>query len=559
MYAEYFGLSKKPFSIVPDPHYFFLSAGHREALAHLLYGIKSDGGFVLLTGDIGTGKTTACRRLIELLPPDLEVAFILNPKLTVEELLATICDEFGISYPQGNQSIKVFVGRINDYLLEIHARGRRAVLILEEAQNLNPEVLEQIRLLTNLETKEHKLLQMIMIGQPELRQLLSQSQLLQLSQRITARYHLGPLSKEEISHYVGHRLSMAGMDHNRLFPPSTLKKLFRLSKGVPRVINVICDRALLGAFVQGKDRVDKKTLIKAAREVSGGRSPGRPKPVIYQPLVAASLLVLFAALGTAFYLNRSGPVSGAPSGPVVPVVAPLEKKIILKKDTLGLPDHMSAKDTKETAHEALFQSWRLPYKRGEVCQQAQSQGLQCLKGKGSLIMLRQMNKPVVLTLRDEKKGEFYTAMTSLKGGTATFVVGKETRTVDLKEIDKWWSGDYLLLWRVPSEYTKELKPGGRGPMVSWLEKHLTLALKRAVSAGPDQVYEGEMVKVVEKFQLSQGLIPDGIVGPRTLMPLMTAAGSKDPVLHNEKGNLSRFFQKSKLCKINNTYLVSRPG
>ena len=269
MYEDYFGLTKKPFSIVPDPHYFFLSAGHREALAHLLYGIKSDGGFVLLTGDIGAGKTTACRRLIELLPPDLEVAFILNPKLTVEELLATICDEFGISYPQGNQSIKVFVSLINDYLFQINAQGRRAVLILEEAQNLKPEVLEQVRLLTNLETKEHKLLQMIMIGQPELKQLLAQPQLLQLSQRITARYHLGPLSKEEVPRYINYRLSIAGMDRNRLFPPSTVKKLFRLSGGLPRLINVICDRALLGAFVQGKDQVDKKTLIKAAREVSG--------------------------------------------------------------------------------------------------------------------------------------------------------------------------------------------------------------------------------------------------------------------------------------------------
>ena len=338
MYVDYFGLTKKPFSIVPDPHNFFLSAGHREALAHLLYGIKSDGGFVLLTGDIGTGKTTACRRLIELLPPDLEVAFILNPKLTVEELLATICDEFGISYPQGNQSIKVFVSLINDYLFQIHAQGRRAVLILEEAQNLKPEVLEQIRLLTNLETKEHKLLQMIMIGQPELKQLLSQPQLLQLSQRITARYHLGPLSKEEIPQYVNYRLSIAGMDRNRLFPPSTLKKLFRLSGGLPRLINVICDRALLGAFVQGKDQVDKKTLIEAAREVTGNKGPQRLRPMIVQLFLAVSLLVLFVALGTAFYLNRSGPLPEVVTKKVVQTIDPMENKIILIKDTLGRPE-----------------------------------------------------------------------------------------------------------------------------------------------------------------------------------------------------------------------------
>ncbi len=264
--------------------------------------------------------------MIELLPPDLEVAFILNPKLTVEELLATICDEFGISYPQGNQSIKVFVSLINDYLFKIHAQGRRAVLILEEAQNLKPEVLDQIRLLTNLETKEHKLLQMIMIGQPELKQLLSQPQLLQLSQRITARYHLGPLSKKEIPQYINYRLSIAGMDRNRLFPPSTLKKLFRLSKGLPRLINVICDRALLGAFVQGKDQVDKKTLIKAAREISGNRGLQRPTLIIVQLFLAVSLLVLFVALGTAFYLNRSGPFPEVITKKVVQTIDPMESQ-----------------------------------------------------------------------------------------------------------------------------------------------------------------------------------------------------------------------------------------
>jgi general secretion pathway protein A len=537
MYVEYFGLTKKPFSIVPDPHNFFLSAGHREALAHLLYGIKSDGGFVLLTGDIGTGKTTACRRLIELLPPDLEVAFILNPKLTVEELLATICDEFGISYPQGNQSIKVFVSLINDYLFQIHAQGRRAVLILEEAQNLKPEVLEQIRLLTNLETKEHKLLQMIMIGQPELKQLLAQPQLLQLSQRITARYHLGPLSKEEIPQYVNYRLSIAGMDRNRLFPPSTLKKLFRLSGGLPRLINVICDRALLGAFVQGKDQVDKKTLIEAAKEVSGDRGPQWLKSMIIQSILAVSLLVLFVALGAAFYLNRSGSLPEVVTKMVVQPIDPIGKEILPIKDNLERPKDMTGEETKKKAYEAIFQEWRLAYRKGDLCKQARPRGLQCLKDKGSLVMLRQMNKPAVLTLVDQKNEKYYAALTSLQGETATCVIGKETRTVDLKEIDRWWSGDYLLLWRAPSEYTEDFKPGSRGPMVNWLERHLTLALKRPVSAGQNQVYDGEMVGLVEKFQLAIGLMPDGIVGPRTIMPLMTAAGYDDPVLYAWKGDL----------------------
>ncbi len=535
MYKDYFGLIKKPFSIVPDPRYFFLSAGHREALAHLLYGIKTEGGFILLTGEIGTGKTTACRRLIELLPPDMEVAFILNPKLTAEELLATICDEFGIGYPSGNQSIKVFVSLINDYLLQIHNQGRRALLILEEAQNLKPEVLEQIRLLTNLETNEQKLLQMIMIGQPELRQLLAQPQLLQLSQRITARFHLGPLSREEISKYVSYRLSVAGLDRNRLFPPPIIKRLYQLSGGIPRTINAICDRALLGVFVQGKDQVDKKTLNKAAEEISGRKSTGWLKPMIFLPLLATILLILFVALGTGYYLNR-WPASEVSTRMVVQAIPPLEKKNSLKPSTLERPENLSRAEIKNKAFSALFQKWRLAYQKGDVCEEAQAQGLQCLKGKGSLLMLHQLNKPAVLILI-EGKGKYYVTLTSLQDEKATCVIGKETRTVDFKEINRRWSGDYVILWRAPSEYTKELKPGSNGPMVAWLEKQLALALKRAVSAGPNQTYDGEMVREVEKFQLTLGLTPDGIVGPRTIIPLMAGAGNEDPVLQNRKGNL----------------------
>lgn len=270
MYIEHFGLKEIPFSIAPDPRYLYMSDGHREALAHLLYGMNSDGGFVLLTGEVGTGKTTVCRRLLESVPQDAEIAFILNPKLTVSELLASVCDEFGVSYPEGNASIKVFVDRISAYLLGACESGKRAVLIIEEAQNLSPEVLEQLRLLTNLETDRRKLLQIILLGQPELREILGRPELRQLSQRITARYHLGPLSKKEAGGYISHRLGIAGC-RAQLFPPDVIKRIFRLSSGVPRVINVICDRALLGAFVEGKSAVDGLVLKRAAREVLGER------------------------------------------------------------------------------------------------------------------------------------------------------------------------------------------------------------------------------------------------------------------------------------------------
>ena len=302
MYKEYFGLKENPFSIAPDPHYFYMSEGHREALAHLVYGINSDGGFILLTGEVGTGKTTVCRCLLEHLPKDAEIAFILNPKLTVEELLASICDEFGISYPAGNRSNKIFVSAINDYLLNAHEEGKQAILIIEEAQNLSVEVLEQIRLLTNLETNQRKLLQIVLLGQPELKDMLAQPQLRQLSQRVTARYHLGPLTKDEVSAYVNHRLSVAGLVRNGLFSEAILKKLFLLTGGIPRIINVVCDRALIGAFAQGKDCVNKKTLVTAAREVSGKKEHRWQQKKTYPKILAGLFLLLFVALAAAAYV-----------------------------------------------------------------------------------------------------------------------------------------------------------------------------------------------------------------------------------------------------------------
>lgn len=269
MYNSYFGLNESPFSIAPNPRYLFLSEQYQEALAHLLYGIGSNGGFVLLTGEVGTGKTTVCRRLLEQMPVNTDVAMILNPKASVEELLAALCDELGIAYPPGdNVRSKTYIDLINRHLLDTHAQGRSTVLIIDEAQNLGIALLEQIRLLTNLETNECKLLQIVLVGQPELLELLSRPELRQLSQRITARFHLGALSLKDMEAYVAHRLAVAGLDRP-IFPASTLKRLHRLSGGIPRVVNILCDRALLGSFVQRDNRVEVATLVKASHEVFG--------------------------------------------------------------------------------------------------------------------------------------------------------------------------------------------------------------------------------------------------------------------------------------------------
>jgi general secretion pathway protein A len=536
MYEEYFGLTRKPFSIVPDPSYFYLSEGHREALAHLLYGIKSDGGFVLLTGEVGTGKTTVCRRLLEMMPEKTEVAFILNPKVTVGELLATICDEFGIAYPEGNTSIKVFTARINDYLLEVHARGRRAVLIIEEAQNLEPDVLEQIRLLTNLETNDYKLLQMIMIGQPELRDMLAQPRLLQLSQRITARYHLGPLTRAEIPLYVDHRLSVAGLIRGKPFPPKTLKRLFRLSGGVPRLVNVICDRALLGAYVQGKEQVDPKTLTTAASEVAGKGDYLWRRHRLYQGALAALILALCATLGAAYYMQGAARLSKTNFSSIVHENTAIRTG--KGETTLDKPAGDAGGITRGGAYQALFKEWHIRFNeddRRPVCVQAQAQGLRCLTGKGSVNHLRQMNRPVVMRLVDEKSGDFYATLISLKGDSATFAVGNETRRVGTKEIVERWSGDYLLLWQPPPDYKGDLKPGSRGPMVAWLEKQLAIAQGRTPPAGQEQVYGEETVKRVKKFQLAAGMIPDGVAGVRTIMRLSAVSGSGKPALYDGKG------------------------
>jgi general secretion pathway protein A len=266
VYPKYFGLKEPSFSITPDPQYLFLSGQHREALAHLLYGAGDGGGFVLLTGEVGTGKTTVCRAFLEQLPDGVDIALVLNPAMTAAELLHAICDEFGVELPPGAPSVKSMLDQLNGFLLDAHARGRRPVLIIDEAQNLRPKVLEQIRLLTNLETAKHKLLQIFLIGQPELRALLASTDLRQLNQRITARYHLQPLTARETAAYVDHRIAVAGVERP-LFTQAALKRVHRHSRGVPRLINLLCDRALLGAAVSRRMQVTPGIVDAAAREV----------------------------------------------------------------------------------------------------------------------------------------------------------------------------------------------------------------------------------------------------------------------------------------------------
>ncbi|MEW6418115.1 MAG: AAA family ATPase [Nitrospirota bacterium] len=531
MYREYFGLKELPFSIAPDPRYLYMSNQHREALAHLIYGINSEGGFVLLTGEVGTGKTTVCRCLLDQIPEDTNIAFILNPRLTVEELLATICDELGVHYPEGNTSIKVFIDNINVYLLDAHARGRKTVLIIEEAQNLNAALLEQVRLLTNLETNKHKLLQIIMLGQPELKNMLSRDELRQLAQRITARYHLGPLSKEEVAAYVNHRLSVAGA-RSKLFLDSTFDKLYRLSGGIPRLINLICDRALLGAYVQGKDRVDKSTLVKAASEVFGAPGLQRHRKIFKWVLASLMTIGCMVALAAIYYNYQTQPFAVVTSSPVRQASATRPIAEVQGLSQLDWPADEPIYRSKELAYQSLLKQWGVIYKSdgGSACQQAKTQGLSCLGARGSLHSLLNLNRPAVLKLFNDQGKVFYATLTAIQGQTATFIIGTKLRIVDVKDIAPRWLGDYTLLWRIPPRYQGPFKRGDRGPVVQWLDRQLTLIQGRKAQPGENSVYDDVLVRQVKKFQLSEGLTPDGIVGPQTLICLNSAAGTGDPVL-----------------------------
>ena len=291
LYPNYFGLKKPSFSIVPDPQYLFLSEQHREALAHLLYGVEDHAGFVLLTGEVGTGKTTICRAFLEQLPAGVEVALVLNPMQTAEELLLTLCDEFQITLPPPPHSRKNLVDHLNHYLLTAHAAGKRSLLVIDEAQNLSPQVLEHVRLLTNLETNKHKLLQIMLIGQPELRRIFATSEMRQINQRITARYHLSPFTLHDTGAYIRHRLAIAGVERP-LFTERAIRHIHRYSGGIPRLINILCDRALFGVYASRPGQVTPNIVAKVVAEVRDNLMVPFPRQRTAHPLLWATGLFL---------------------------------------------------------------------------------------------------------------------------------------------------------------------------------------------------------------------------------------------------------------------------
>ena len=411
----------------------------------------------------------------------------------------------------------MFIDCINAYLLDAHAKGRHTVLIIDEAQNLSADVLEQMRLLTNLETNERKLLQIILLGQPELAAMLERPELRQLAQRIIARYHLGPLDRHEVAAYVRHRLEVAGAQR-QLFPAALMGSLYRLSGGVPRIINVLCDRALLGTYSQGKERVDRATLEQAAREVF--HNPAAQRRSLLRPLLAG-LMLASTVFAVAHYQSAE---QAAPPAKTEMKAMAINQPAALP-DVLEWPAAQPIADSKSLAYAALFKAWGEEYpnndgKKYDACKQAQSAGLRCTTARGWLDDLRRLNLPAVLQMHDTHGQEFSAALTGLDDKSATFVIGGESRKVALGVLAAQWSGHYTLLWRKPPVASKKLHLGDYGPDIKWLGKQLAQLDGKAAETGNTQLFDETMLRQVKQFQLGQGLNPDGRVGPQTLMRLI---------------------------------------
>ena len=543
MYAAYFGLKHEPFSIAPDPRYLFMSERHREALAHLLYGLGSGGGFVLLSGEIGTGKTTVCRLFLEQIPATCNVAYIFNPKLTVTELLQSVCDEFHIAVPQKDllpPTVKEYLDPLNDFLLKAHAAGRNNVLIIDEAQNLSAEVLEQLRLLTNLETRERKLLQIILIGQPELRSMLAKPELEQLAQRVIARFHLDALTAEETEQYILHRLEVAGLDRPPPFDRKALQRIHHLSRGVPRRINLLCDRALLGAFANTQPKVDRATVDKAAAEVFDVPATG---PSVRRRTAAVLGLGLAAGAGLFAAVNQVAQdmapvqvaVQAAPPAPARQAPASAQAAASAPSEAASAPVVAKAPDAKprllqdaDQAWRELAQSWKADPVEGEPCKALARQHLHCFSRSLTLASIRELDRPGIVTLDVASGTPSFAVLVGLTRDSATLRAAGTEQTVTLPALAARWQGDFATLWRSPQSYAGRIAEGPN-ETIDWIATNLAKANGAAVPSTP-RVLDASLKTQLRTFQLSQGLVADGFPGPMTFMQLNRAAGVDEPRL-----------------------------
>ena len=583
MYAKSFGLAQDPFSIAPDPRYLFMSERHREALAHLLYGLGGGGGFVVLSGEIGTGKTTVCRCFLEQLPAHCNVAYIFNPKLTAVELLRSICEEFHIALPHGAATAKDFVDPLNRFLLQGHAAGQNNVLVIDEAQNLSADVLEQLRLLTNLETNERKLLQIVLIGQPELRHMLARPELEQLAQRVIARFHLEALSELETSHYIAHRLAVAGLTGGLPFDKAALHHIHKLARGIPRRINLLCGRAMLGAYSFGKTQIDRRTVDNAAAEVFGPKLNARQHAGLAgvrlgdapstAPSTATSerrwvpastvavasfagLLTGAALLGGVLWMQKiqyneplkvASPATSASASAPAPVLAsatlpeplasvalppalPAPRINLLSAVELDTQLQLLANTpTLDQTWQALGQLWGATLGNGSAgkpCATARQQQVVCFDSKAAnLALVRALNRPGIIMLVGSNQRVVPAILSELTDQAVQLRLGTQTYWVSLTVLAGFWRGDFATLWRVPDGYAEKLVNGKSEPTAEWLQTQLARQPEPAGAFQPLGLRER-----IYAFQLASGLSPDGLAGPMTLMQLNRLVGINEPYL-----------------------------
>ncbi|MGV6816303.1 MAG: AAA family ATPase [Thiotrichales bacterium] len=551
MYEAYFGLNRKPFKITPDPSFLYLSNQHRDALAHLLYSTDESSSFILLTGEVGTGKTTLCRSLLAESIEGSQFALILNPKQTPDELLASIADEFGLNQPvrfdiwnrPGEIQRKSLIDQLNQFLLEKHARGEQAVVVIDEAQNLTYETLEQVRLLTNLETGSQKLLKIILIGQPELRDLLNKPELRQLNQRVTARYHLNALSAAETAHYVTHRLKVAGVERS-IFKAAALKQLYRLSDGIPRRINLIADRALMGAYAQGLPMVDGKLIQKAAKEVTGEAPKRGWQRWLSWPISGLAGALLLAIGMLVFSFSGSNPnLSENDSRPDPEETRAYVHAIEQDMDaiaasnspqTMSFDQIMAATantDLTDTLN-SLLEIWGLPIQlkdANHACDQIAPFGLQCFYSTGAIETLRTLNHPAVIEVTDQDQMNHELLISKLNDDQATIHANAKDYVINIDELRSHLTGNFLILWQRPPGGSKIIQPGSTGPDVQWLRAQLSRYSGTELPGTDrgDQFFDEQLKQQLMAFQRAHNLKADGIAGEETLISLASRLDNRN--------------------------------
>jgi len=536
MYLRYFGLNEAPFSITPDPAFVFLSPRHRDALAHLMYGVGKggSGGFVQLTGEVGTGKTTLCRCLLDQVPEGTHIALLLNPLVTPRELLAAISEELGIDVSHSIESTRLLVDGLNRYLLDAHQRGERVVVVIDEAQNLSPEALEQVRLLTNLETSKEKLLQIVLLGQPELRELLQRRTLRQLAQRITARYHLSPLGPKDTHLYIRHRMQVAGAQRNP-FRRNAMNALYQRSQGIPRLINIIADRSLIAAFAKERVDVTAAMVHEAANEVQlGERQVKRVRwPWVLGATAIAAVAIIAVARFSDFRLpadssgtqtvNVASPAVQEPlpqtivTAPVVeePLPAPVEPEVLASLDSVWLEDHQLR------VWQGLAELWSQPgaaFSIQAACNGDNSLGYACLRDQGNWSKINRLGLPVVLVLQEENQS--YLLLQGVDADRLLVGSAGQLTTVSRESVESRWLGAYLVAWPQAEGWPPYIGKGDSGPAVTTIMDMATLV---DVPYHGDKVFDAAFELWLKGFQARNGLEADGIVGRNTLLHLMTAS------------------------------------